>query len=299
MHILTRGDLDGLTCCALLTEAESIQEIRFAHPKDCQDGKVVADEQCIVANLPFILGCGMWFDHHASEGARLPDRNSYRGRFEMAPSCARVIYNHYQSALAEKFARFAHLLEETDRLDSAQLTMEDVERPAGWILLGMTLDPRSGMGAEFHKYFRWLVEFVKEVPLEKVLRHPEVKKRTDRVLQEQEVMKALLAKHARLEGGVIVTDLRGLPEKPVGNRFLVYAMFPEAYVELRIFDGHQGGAVVAVGQNIFNRPCPLNIGTLLSGYGGGGHAGAGTAQFTAAEAEGMIGQILYRLKAFS
>lgn len=297
MRIVTRGDFDGLASSVLISLCEDVREIRFIHPKDAQDGRVEADEEDVVINLPYIPGCGMWFDHHVSEEKKTADLGSFKGRFEMAPSCARVIYNFYKDQYAEKFANFMDFLDATDRLDSAQLTMDDVVNPQGWILLGLTLDPRSGLGPEFRKYFRWLVEYIKELPLEKVMKHPEVKRRTDRVLHEQETFKQILQSHCKIEGKVIVTDLRDLVEKPVGNRFLVYTMFPEANVEVRLFHGFNGTVVAAVGHSIFNRTCKVNAGMLLQEYGGGGHFGAGTAQLAAEEADAKVAEILARLNA--
>jgi hypothetical protein len=297
MRIITRGDFDGLSSTVLLTEVEEIRDVKLVHPKDAQDGKVTADAEDIVVNLPHIKGCGLWFDHHVSEEERANTKIAFKGRFEVAPSCARVIYNFYPEHHATKFAKFKELLEATDRLDSAQLTLNDVKNPSGWILLGLTLDPRSGLGPEFQKYFRWLAEYIKEVSVEKVMKHPEVDKRAQRVLTEQGDFNALLGKHAKQDGNVIVTDFRGLKEKPVGNRFLVYTLFPEANVEARLFNGHQGAVVIAVGHSIFNRTCKVNVGKLLSEYGGGGHKGAGTAQLSAENAERQIGEILAKLKA--
>ncbi|MBP5233207.1 MAG: exopolyphosphatase [Planctomycetes bacterium] len=297
MRIVTRGDFDGLASSVFVSMCENVREIRFIHPKDAQDGRVIADADDIVINLPYIKGCGLWFDHHTSEKESLPPEGEYKGRFEIAPSCARVIYNFYQDRFADKFAPFMDLLEATDRLDSATLSLEDVTTPSGWILLGLTLDPRSGLGPEFRKYFRWLVEYIKELPLEKVLAHPEVKRRTDRVLHEQEEFKDLLKKYSRQEGQVIVTDFRELVEKPVGNRFLVYTLYPSANVEMRIFHGFNGTVVIAVGHSIFNRTCKVNIGEMLKKFGGGGHAGAGTTQVPAAQAEAKIKEIFDILNA--
>lgn len=296
MRIVTRGDFDGLACSVLLTEVESIREIRFVHPKDAQDGKVEADDEDIVVNIPYIKGCGLWFDHHVSEKIAMPGAGTFEGRFEVAPSCARVIYNHYMAEHQEKLDQHSRMLEAADKLDSAQLTMKEVTSPEGWILLGLTLDPRSGLGPEFRKYFRWLVEYVKELPIEKVLNHQAVKTRTDRVLHEQAEFKSICEKHASQDANVIITDFRGMGEKPVGNRFLIYTMFPEANVEMRLFDGHKGAVVVAVGHSIFNRTCKVNVGAMLREYGGGGHAGAGTVQLPGDEAEAKIAEILARLK---
>jgi hypothetical protein len=296
MNIITRGDFDGLVSSVLLTAVEDIKKIKFAHPKDAQDGKVIADADDIVVNIPFIKGCGLWFDHHISEEEKVPNMGSFNGRFEMAPSAARVICNHYAPKNAKKLEPFKDLLEAADKLDSATLTMKEVTDPKGWILLGLTIDPRSGLGPEFQQYFRWLVEYIKEVPIAKVMEHPEVKKRTDRVYKEQEQFKGELGKHARVEDNVIIVDFRGRKDKPVGNRFLVYAMYPKANVEMRMFDGHKGAVVVAVGHSIFNRTSNVNIGNLLKKYGGGGHKGAGTAQLEPAKAETQIAEILNTLK---
>jgi nanoRNase/pAp phosphatase (c-di-AMP/oligoRNAs hydrolase) len=296
MRILTRGDLDGMTSSVLLTIAEKITDIRFAHPKDVQDGKVPCTADDIVVNLPFVPGCGMWFDHHVSEAQKLGNIGTFKGAFKVAPSAARVVYDHYPKHRAT-FDKHTDLLLATDKLDAAQLTMEDVTKPAGWILLGYTLDPRSGLGPEFQKYFRWLVEYVKEVPVAKILEHPEVKKRAERVRSEDAECVTFLKKHARCEKGVIVTDLRNAGKAPVANRFLIYTLFPEGHVEMRIFKGHQGATVVAAGHSIFNRTCNVNIGDLCARHGGGGHRGAGTCQLAADRAEAGVAEILKTLQA--
>jgi hypothetical protein len=296
MRILTRGDLDGLTSSVLLSMAEKITEIRFAHPKDVQDGKVPCTEEDIVVNLPFVPGCGLWFDHHVSEETKAEHLGNFRGRFEVAPSAARVVFNYYKKP---EFDRFKELLESTDALDSATLAPEDVQNPQRWILLGYTLDPRTGLGPEFQKYFRWLVEYVKEVPIEKILQHPEVAKRVKRVRDEQQGYAKFLSSHCKLDGTVVITDLRGVKNVPVGNRFLVYSLFPSSNVEMRILSGHQGQTVIAAGHSIFNRTCPVNIGKLCAEYGGGGHKGAGTCQLAAEGAEEGVKAFLARLKAGS
>lgn len=294
MRVLTRGDLDGLTSAVLISIAEKVTEIRFAHPKDVQDGKIPCDKEDVVVNLPFVKGCGLWFDHHVSEERKLSDIGPFQGKFAVAPSAARVVYDYYKKP---EFGKYQEMLEATDRLDSAQLEPGDVTDPKGWILLGYTLDPRTGLGPEFQKYFRWLVEYVKEVPLEKVLQHAEVKKRVDRVLQEQEDFKKLLLKHSKLDGTVIVTDFRDVKDPPVGNRFLIYTLHPKANVEVRIFWGKEKKTVnCAIGHSIFNRTCKASCGDLCASYGGGGHAGAGTCQLATANADAQIREIIARLK---
>ena len=296
MRIVTRGDFDGLTCTILLSEVESIDGIRMVHPKDAQDGKVTAEATDIVVNLPYILGCGMWFDHHSSEESVGKDF-SFKGRFEIAPSCARVIYNHYAPKQQQKLARFSELIAAADRFDSADLSADDINNPTGYMLLALTLDPRSGLGSEFQNYFEWLVKALKELPLEQVLAHDEVQKRSSRVLNEQAAFKDMLRKCARIDGNVVISDLRGVKDKPAGNRFVVFTLFPEANVDVRLIDGRDGAVVIAVGHSIINRTCPVNVGRLMSEYGGGGHKGVGTTQLPANVAEKRIAEIVQRLKA--
>ncbi|MFH1022016.1 MAG: exopolyphosphatase [Planctomycetota bacterium] len=294
MNVLTRGDLDGLASALLLTYVETIREIRFAHPKDVQDGKVAAGKDDVVVNLPFVPGCGLWFDHHVSQDEQARAAGAFQGRFAVAPSCARVIHDHYAHP---DFARHKAFLDEVDRFDSGKLTPADVTDPKDWVLLGYTLDPRTGFGPEFQKYFRWLVEYVKEVSLEKVLQHPEVKKRCERVRQERDEFLVLLKKHSRADGNVIVTDFRGQRNVIVGNRFLVYTLHPQGNVETRLHDGKGGATVnVAVGKSIFNRTCPVNVGLLCREFGGGGHDGAGTCQLKPGEAPAKIAELIKRLK---
>ena len=294
MRIFTRGDLDGFASSVLLTTTENVKEIMFMHPKDAQDGRFEATSEDILVNLPYVKGCGLWFDHHISEEKKLKDMKGFKGAYAVAPSAARVVFNYYRSP---KLDAYKEMLHDIDRFDSGQLTTEDVIDPKGWILLGYTLDPRSGLGPEFQKYFRWLVEYVKEVPLEKVLEHREVKKRIEKLRAEQAEFTQILKEHAKQDGNVVLTDLRHLNNVPTGNRFLVYTMFPTANAEVRIFWGKaKQNVVIACGHSIFNRTCKSNMGRMLAEYGGGGHTGAGTCQVPTEKSEEVIKEIIQRLK---
>ena len=71
MRLLTRSDFDGLVSAVLLVEKGVVDSYKFVHPKDVQDGEVEVTNQDVLANIPFVQGCGLWFDHHASESERL------------------------------------------------------------------------------------------------------------------------------------------------------------------------------------------------------------------------------------
>ncbi|MFA5794060.1 MAG: exopolyphosphatase [Candidatus Brocadiia bacterium] len=297
MRIITRGDMDGLASSVLLSTVEQVREIVFLHPKEAQDGNFSVTKDDIIVNLPYIKGCGLWFDHHVSEDQKAESvrtAGDARGLYQVAPSAARVVYNFYKNPTLDAYA---DMLESVDRFDSGQLTKSDVLDPKDWILLAYTIDPRTGLGPEFQKYFRWMVEYVKEVPIEKILAHPEVKRRVDQVRQEQAAFEGILRANCRQDGAVVVTDLRNLPEPlPSGNRFLVFILFPEANVETRVFWGKdKEKVVIACGHSIFKRTCNVNIGKLMSGYGGG-HKGAGTCQIESAKADATLKEIIAKLK---
>ena len=305
MRLITRSDFDGLVCAVLLREVEQIDSVEFVHPKDVQDGKIAVTRDDILTNLPFVQGVGLWFDHHSSEIARNEDTATYRGRFEIAPSAARVVYNHY-SVNSDKLRKYDALLESVDKSDSAQLSVDDVTRPSGWMLLSYVMDPRTGL-AYHHSYkisnrqlMSKMIELIAQHPddPDAVLNDPDVKERIDRYVEQQDEFTKLMREHSSVEKNVIITDLRGLKDLPAGNRFLVYTMFPQANIQVRIFDGRGGEfTVCAVGHSIFNRSSKTDVGKLMSEYGGGGHRGAGTCQLPNAHAESKIRDIVERIKA--
>lgn len=292
MRLITRGDLDGLACAVIVTSHEKISEILLVHPQDITDRRVEITGDDIVANLPYHPECALWFDHHLLTSSNRRPAGEFRGRYAQAPSAAQLVWEHYG-----KNPRFDALVEETNRLDSAQLTEDDVLRPERYILLGYTIDGRTGLGA-FEVYFRQCVEWVKELPIEEVLRKPMVAERVQRLREEDRNFRKALMNSSHLDGNVVLTDFRSEVVLPIGNRFLVYTLFPDANVSLRVHWGPERQFVVAaVAHSIFDRSCRTNVGELLSRYGGGGHRGAGSAPIPTEEAEEKIAEILEALKA--
>jgi hypothetical protein len=297
MRLVTRADWDGLVCAVLLSSVERIEHIQFTTPKDIQDGRVFIPSQSVIANLPYHPECAMWFDHHISEEARGAHAGAeFKGRYGPALSAARLIYEFYGHDA--RLQKHLPLLEATDRIDSAQLSLEDVLDPAGYVLLAYTMDPRSGLrGLDREAYFLMLLDLLKTRPLDEILELPEVKHLTERLRAEDQAFRQALLHHSRIEGNVIVTDFRGM-EPPPGNRFLVYTLFPEANVAARLSDEPDGQTCsISVGHSIFNRTCRTNVGKLLAEYGGGGHTGVGGAIVPKAEAEAKFREIVERLRA--
>jgi hypothetical protein len=295
MRLVTRGDLDGLTCAVLITSCERIAEIQLAHPQDITERRLFVTADDIIANLPYQSGCGKWFDHHLLTNANERPPQGFEGRYGLAPSAARVVYEYYVGTHPE-IQRYELLLAETDRLDSAQLTLDDVLEPKDYILLGYTLDPRTGLGA-FQDYFQMLVAAIKEQPLGEILGRPEVQERVKRIRESDARFRELTKEKSRLDGNVVFTDFRGQTPLPVGNRFIVYTLFPQANVSVRVHWGPSREHVAcAVGHSIFNRTCRTAVGELMSHYGGGGHRGAGTCLLPAPKADALIEEIIGELK---
>ncbi|MBN2358815.1 MAG: exopolyphosphatase [Deltaproteobacteria bacterium] len=301
MRLLTRSDFDGICCAVLLKELGVIEEMVYAHPKDLQDGKIPVTANDVLANVPYVEGCGLWFDHHTSEEERLDSKIKFQGRSEPAPSAARVIANHYGT---EKLAKFDEMLRYVDKVDSAQLTRDEIMNPTGWVLLGLICDPRTGLG--YHKSFRIsnlqlmkdLMDLMRQKTIDEILALPDVKERTDLYFESAKKFEAFLRERSRLDGPVVITDGRGVAEIPPGNRFMIYALYPDANIAVRLIDG-KGKANVAfsVGYSILNRTSQVDVGSLMLKYGGGGHRAVGTCQVAYADADRVLAEMVAAIKA--
>ena len=295
MRLVTRGDLDGLCCAVIITTCEKIDEIALVHPQDITDEKFAVKPEDILANVPYHPGCAKWFDHHllTESNSRPPD--VFEGRYGLAPSAARMVYEYYMPARPD-IKKYERLLAEVDRLDSAQLNIDDVLDPREYILLGYTLDPRTGLGA-FHDYFLKLVSGLKSQPIAEIMTLPEVEERVQRIREQDVRFREITLKQSRLDGNVVFSDFRDVTPLPVGNRFLVYTLYPLANISLRVHRAPGPEHVAAVaGHSIFNRTSRTNVGELMSRYGGGGHRGAGTCLLRVEEADARIAEMLAAMK---
>jgi hypothetical protein len=293
MRLVTRGDLDGLVSAVLITTMEDVASLALIHPQDITDNKFEVKEGDILANLPYHPNCAMWFDHHELTDSNRKPPPVFKGKHAILPSVARVVYEYYQS---EKLKRFEPLIAETDRFDSAQLTIEDISDPRGAILLGFTIDPRTGFGLD-GTFFVTLVDLLKAFDIEAVLRTAEVARRVKTYLENDFKFLQVLNDNSRIDNNVIITDFRNAFDVPIGNRFLVYTLYPECNVSVRVQWGPRKKFVAAtIGHSILNRTCKTDIGRLCSDFGGGGHRGAGACTLDPASADDKLKEIIQRLK---
>ncbi|MDE7262324.1 MAG: exopolyphosphatase [Oscillospiraceae bacterium] len=285
MRLVTRSDFDGLVCGALLMEAGVVDSWKFTHPKDLQDGVVEITENDVLANVPFVEGCGLWFDHHSSEHERMRLEGKYKGESRMTPSCARIVYEYYGGA--ERFPRFGDMMAAVDKVDSGNLTTEEVLNPTGWIMLGFLMDPRTGLGRWHHytisnyQLMEKLLVDCRTMTADEILAQPDVKERIEVYWDQTEKFKEMVKSHTRVEGNVIISDLRGVDPIYTGNRFMIYSLYPEQNISVWIASGRGGqGCSAAVGYSVLNRTATLDVGSLMLKYNGGGHKKVGTCQFT-------------------
>jgi len=302
MRLLTRSDFDGLACGALLLYLGVIDEWEFVHPKDIQDGLIKATENDILTNIPYVPGCKLWFDHHSSETERLGADAYFEGVSRKAPSCARVVYEYYGGD--EKLGRFAEMIRYVDKVDSADLTPDEIRNPAGWVLLGFIMDPRTGLG-RFRDFTISNYDLMKKLAvacankkIEEIMAMSDIKEREAVYFEQEKLFSEMLNKVIHVDGNVIVADLRGIETIYAGNRFLMYTMHPDQNISVWIVDGkNKQNCSITVGYSIINKSATVNVGSMLLKHGGGGHTQVGTCQVPYEEADKVIADIIRQCKA--
>ena len=302
MRLLTRSDFDGLACGALLKELGLIDDIKFVHPKDMQDGLVEVNENDVLANVPYVEGCGLWFDHHSSESERLDSDLAFEGMSKLEDSAAHVIYEYYGGH--ERLPHFAEMVKYVDKVDAAKLTKDEILHPEGWVLLGFIMDPRTGLGRfrnfriSNYQLMEELIEACRTQDIDEILANPDVAERVKLYFEQDALFKDMVCAHTTLHGNAIVTDLRGVETIYTGNRFLLYSLYPEQNISLWLVDGRgKQNCPIAVGHSVINRTSNTDVGALMLKYGGGGHHQVGTCQVDYDQADRVLEEMLEKINA--
>ncbi len=301
MRLLTRSDFDGSVCTAILEELGIVDDILYVHPKDLQDNKITVTENDILANVPYVKGCGLWFDHHSSEQERLKLNGRFKGASKKAPSAAQVVYDYYRQHknYADKLAKFNKLIEIAGKADSAKFTREEILHPEGWTMLAFISDPRTGLGYK-RSFTISNFELMKKLPrllrtrkVDDILKLSDFQERVKLYQEENKKYEQLITQTARIEGDAIIIDFRNRKSIPVGNRFLEYVLYPEQNISIRIADGkNKAFAMISVGHSIINPTSSVDVGSLTLKYGGGGHKRVGTCQVSYEDADRVVGEML-------
>lgn len=303
MRLVTRSDSDGLVCAMMLKELGMIDEIKFVHPKDVQDGKIELSNNDITTNLPYDPRVALAFDHHESEEDRLRATET-NGKLIIDPkakSAARVLYDYYGGK--ERFPRISdELMNAVDKGDSADFTQEEILYPTGWVLLHYLMDARTGLG-RFHEFrisnydlMMELIDYCLEHSIDEILELPDVKERVQLYFEQEALFKEQLKRIARVEGNCVILDLRNEEVIHAGNRFMIYAMYPEAQYSVHVVWGFQKqNTAVMIGKSIINKSGHEDVGQLCLAYGGGGHFNAGTCQLDNDSVDTLLPNIIYAL----
>lgn len=300
MQLITRSDFDGLACAVILKKIGVIDSYKFAHPKDLQDGLVEVTENDVLANVPYVEGCGLWFDHHSSEYERLSSNLKFKGESRLAPSAARVVYEYYGGK--EKLPFFEEMVTQVDKVDSGELSINEIQNPKGWILLGFVMDPRTGLGRfrnfriSNYQLMEALIDYCNILPINEILQLPDVAERVNLYFEQNELFKKMINSYTKIEGNVIITDLRNVETIYTGNRFLIYSLYPAQNVSIWVVDGRNKlNCSFAVGYSIINKTCEANIGSLMLKYNGGGHKKVGTCQVDYKSADKVLSELIIEL----
>jgi nanoRNase/pAp phosphatase (c-di-AMP/oligoRNAs hydrolase) len=302
-RLVTRSDFDGLVCAALLKELGILDEIKFVHPKDMQDGLVEITDRDITTNLPYVPGVRMAFDHHESETLRLADAAENHIIVSGALSAARVVYDYFGGA--ERFTRVTEpLMDAVDKADSASFSLDEIKTPAGWILLSFLMDPRTGLGRfrDFrisnYQLMMQLIDACLERSVEEVLEMPDVVERVALYREHAVAAEEQLLARSTVHANLVVLDLREDVVIHPTNRFMIYALYPQCNISVHVLWGlKQQNTVFAMGKSIVNRSSRTDVGALMLSYGGGGHEAAGTCQIANDEAESVLAELVERVNA--
>jgi nanoRNase/pAp phosphatase (c-di-AMP/oligoRNAs hydrolase) len=300
-RLVTRSDFDGLVCAVLLKDLDMIDEIKFVHPKDMQDGKIEITSDDITTNLPYVEGAYLAFDHHLSETIRNQEIKNNHIIDPSAPSAARVLFKYYGGK--EKFTEISEaMMDAVDKSDSAQFAKEEVLHPENWVLLNFLMDARTGLGRfrDFrisnYQLMMQLIDYCKAHSIEEILNLPDVKERVDLYFEQEEKFKDQIQRCAKVYQNLVVLDLRNEEVIYAGNRFMIYALFPECNISIHVLWGlKQQNTVLAVGKSIFKKDSQTNIGELMLKYGGGGHQNAGTCQIQNDQAEEVLKELITQI----
>jgi nanoRNase/pAp phosphatase (c-di-AMP/oligoRNAs hydrolase) len=302
-RLVTRSDFDGLVCAVLLKERGILDDIKFVHPKDMQDGKVEVGPRDITTNLPYVAGVHLAFDHHLSETSRIKERPANHLIDPNAPSAARVVYDHFGGKKA--FARVSdEMMTEVDKADSAQFSKDEILNPKGWVLLNYLMDPRTGLGRfrDFrisnYQLMMDLIDACLTKTIDEILAMPDVKERVDLYREHEPKAKEQIQRCAKVTGKVVVLDLRKEETIWPTNRFAIYALYPQCTVSIHEMWGLKNqNTVLATGKSIIDRSSKTNIGELMLAHGGGGHLAAGTCQVDNDKADSVLAELVAKLNA--
>ncbi len=298
-RLVTRSDFDGLVCAVLLKELKMIDDILFVHPKDMQDGTINITANDITTNLPYVKGCFLSFDHHASELTRRGDQAPENHIIDKkAPSAARVVYDYYGGEA--KFPRVSFdMMEAVDKADSAQFSKDEILNPTDWVLLNFLMDSRTGLGRfrnftlSNYQLMMKLIDCCRDLTIYEILHLSDVQERVELFNEHTNLFTEQIKRCSTVQANLVILDLRDEEIIYCGNRFMIYALYPDCNISIhKLWGLRKQNTVYAIGGSIINRSHNTHIGELCLKYGGGGHRNAGTCQIDNDKADTVLTELI-------
>jgi len=196
------------------------------------------------------------------------------------------------------------MMKAVDIADSAQYERDDVLNPKGWSLLNFLMDARTGLGRfrEFrisnYDLMMDLIDHCKDQTIDQILLLPDVKERVDLYFEQQEKFVEQIQRCSQIFDNLVVLNLLDEKEIWAGNRFMIYALYPQVNISIhKIWGMKKQNTVFATGKSIFDRSSRTNVGELMLTYGGGGHEAAGTCQVDNDRADRVLNELIEKINA--
>jgi len=289
--IITHNDFDGIVCAAICSQALGIDRIKFAGPNDIANAEITISNEDIVCDLPFPLECGLWFDHHEGNLEELRYRNinveEIPGKFDLQPSCARVVYNYFRNkhTLPDYFEQ---LVQEADIIDSFQYTsLEDWQKETPAKIIDSTIRLQSEQYKQKMNYLRNLVFLLRDNPIQQVIGFDEIQRRYQNYLQEEKNILQIIRQNSNFleqdkKSEMIILDFSGFSRPPRIIKNLAYLLYPEALCVLEIrpifrrqIKTTDLGVSLSLSINLNNSEHSHDAGEIMRELNlGDGHAGA-------------------------
>lgn len=304
-RLVTKGDFDGIACAILLKVLAMIDEVKFCHPNDVETGNVEITSNDIIAGLPYRETAYMVFDNYPTRGKKVSPKKANLVVDTSASSTAMVIYRYFGGE--KTFPNISkEMMLEVDKGYRAQYTIDDILYPSNWRLLGYLTDMRTGLedsqrfSVSHYQMEMNLINYCKDHTILEILSLPEVEERLKTYFSYIDECKDQILRCSTIYYNLVVVDMRDERVIYPGNRFIVYALFPECNVSLQVTsDIINNKTIFVASKSIIDRSYKANIGEIMSRYGGGGHANAGTCRVDNDRArevlEGLIKRLRYSL----
>ncbi|CAH2029850.1 hypothetical protein [Trichlorobacter ammonificans] len=296
-RLLTKCDIDGMACGILLKERGLVEEVRFCQAWEIDNGSMAIGDSDITAGLPCRPQAWLAFDHYQDAASVRTERIIVD---TTRRSTARVIHDYFGASAFGAVP--GELLRAVDRVVSAEVTLDDILYPSGWVLLSHLIDHRTGLeryrrfGMDTAALIGLLTDWCRQYTIWEVLSLPALEERNACYFACAEAYKAQILRCASVHRNLVVVDLRDEETIYPGNRFMIYALFPECNVSLQITRTTAGVAFQA-GKSFLDRSFAEDIGRLMRRYGGGGHANAGRCDMPEERADevarGLTGALRY------